>query len=132
MITLISEPIKTVSGVLSNVKASRSQIPFQFSSDEIAQENLKINIQILDDADVPLSDIEFKYSPDPTGYLFLDVGPLLTQLHEDLGSESILFKLEYWETWTGNTGTKTKTSTIQRTPFTHKKRARFSYKTASK
>lgn len=112
-VSLVTEPVKTPESIQCNVNAARAQLPYAFLSTTPDEDNYKVNIDILDDADNPLFDITFRFAVKPDGSLFVDVGQALTELHERNGQSSILFKLEFWETFTGTTGTKTKTAVIQ-------------------
>lgn len=112
-ISLVSEPVKTPVSIESNANAGRSQLPYNFLSTSQLEENYKVNIDILDEADAPLISFTFRYAVKLDGALFVDVSQALTELHERDGSQSILYKLEFWETYTGFVGAKTKTDTIQ-------------------
>ena len=52
MITVISTPTRTIDTILSNVIGARAQALFQFTTDLVAEENYKINIEILDENEI--------------------------------------------------------------------------------
>ena len=101
-LTITSGPSRTINGITSSANASRSQIPFIFTTTEQAQPNYKIEIKIYSAAPlVQIVDTVFKYSPKADGTLFLDVGPILTEYLEKNGIVFERFRLYYAESWTG-------------------------------
>jgi len=101
-LTITSEPIRTIDGVTSNANASRSQIPFIFTTTEQANDNFKIEIIIRNaDNTANLIPTTFKYSPKSDGTLFLDVSQILTEYLEKNGLVSVEFKIKYAQSWTG-------------------------------
>ena len=104
-LSITSEPIRTINGITSTANASRSQIPFIFTTTEQAQPNFKIEIKILDST-YPFTRLVstiFKYSPKADGTLFLDVGPILTEYLEKNGLTFKKFRIAFGESWTGQT-----------------------------
>ena len=104
-LSITSEPIRTINGITSTANASRSQIPFIFTTTEQAQPNFKIEIKIFDDSFTQIVSTTFKYTPKADGTLFLDVGPILTEYLEKNGLTSKQFKINYGESWTGQAAT---------------------------
>jgi len=100
-LTLISTPEKTVNGILSNVVAGRSQVPFEFLTTDQAQDNFKVLIDVLDSNDVAFFTITFKFSPKPDGSLFIDLGRIVTEISEARGALETRFKLTYSSEWDG-------------------------------
>jgi len=113
-VTLISEPVKTVNGILSNVNAGRTQLPYIFTTTgQEAEENFKVNVDVLDENDTVLIPITFQYSPTNDGNLFLDISELIVELHEFGRVLAVQFKIEYFVTHTDFIGTKTKSALAQ-------------------
>ena len=102
-LTLISTPEKTVNGILSNVNACRSQLPYSFFESDLAlKKNYKVEIKITNTAgSIDLLGQTFRYSPKPDGNLFIDVGALLTEYQESLLEASIDYVLWYKSIWDG-------------------------------
>ena len=100
-VTLVSTPTKTINGIESNVIAARSQALFSFTTDEIGQDNLKLNIEILDENSVKLIDVIFKYSFRLDGSITINLGRIVTEITESRHQLSTRFKVKYWETYTG-------------------------------
>jgi len=111
-LSLTSSPIKTVNGILSDVGAAKSQLPYEFLEDDLAgKNNYKVNIRIFDGTNTnELTDTVFKYSPKPDGTLFIDVGEILTNLQL---ANSLLYVLRYFATWEGTTQGEQSTSVVQ-------------------
>jgi len=107
MITVVSTPTRTIGGITSNVVAARAQALFQFSTDLAAEENYKINIMILDENDDVLISTIFKYSVKVDGTVNVDLGRVVTEINESRGALSTRFKINYFETYTGNVGPET-------------------------
>lgn len=100
-LTLVSTPEKTVNGVLSNVIAGRSQVPFEFLTTDQAEDNFKILVDLLDENDTPYLTFTFKYSPRPDGVLFIDLGRIVTEINEARQSLNVRFKIQYSSEWEG-------------------------------
>ena len=71
----------------------------------------KANIKILDgynpSTGIPGSELlplTFRFAPETSGRIFVDVGQILTNLQEILPDNSLIYALEYWESWDGSLG----------------------------
>lgn len=104
-LTLISSPEKTVNGILSNVNAGRSQLPYTFFEDDLTgKKNYKVEIEIRDSTNInPLINQTFRYSPKPDGNIFIDIGALMTEYQESVEGVSVEYVLNYRAIWDGLT-----------------------------
>jgi hypothetical protein len=101
-LTLTTDPVRTINGVLSNVSAGRSQAPFTFTTTEYAQPNIKVEIYITSATDtVNLTGVVYKYSPKSDGTLFIDLSSILSEYMERQGIKDIAYRLFYGQQWTG-------------------------------
>ena len=114
-LNVISTPEKTVNGILSNVNAGRSQLPYRFFEDDlVGKENYKVWVVIRDGDGVNrLIDIDFLYSPRPNGEVFIDVANIITRIQRELGETSLKYVLEAGSRWEGGEVIPAPTPAIQ-------------------
>ena len=105
-LSLISTPEKTVNGILSNVNAGRSQLPYEFFEDDLGfYTNYKVEIVLYNaNASVQLIPQTFKYSPKPDGSLFVDISQIITEYQESIEGVSVEVLLYYRARFTGDNG----------------------------
>ncbi|GAF98382.1 unnamed protein product, partial [marine sediment metagenome] len=75
----------------------------------------RIEVEIQDDAGVPLFDTIFKYVPNQAGFVTIDVGPLMSFFESapDTFTFSKEYRLSMQEVWNGGSETPVITTTLQ-------------------
>jgi len=63
--------------------------------------NYRVNLRAMFDGANLFEPLVFNYVPDPTGRLFVDIGPALLEHLKTAEILSQLFTLEFWESWDG-------------------------------
>jgi len=80
------------------------------------RQNYRVNIRIVEDAAALIHlfpGLDFNYVPDPTGRLFVNVGPALMQYMKANEINSQLFRLRYWEQWDGGQSNAVNSNQVQ-------------------
>ncbi|GAI03069.1 unnamed protein product, partial [marine sediment metagenome] len=74
-----------------------------YLNNQSTHENYKVNIQVWDVTEtIQLIPLTFKFSPEPSGFLFIDMAEIITEYQEDNNLVSLEYILKYGESYTGS------------------------------